>query len=73
MKLPISQFSPTWDLGRRWQNGPITAPCSTTDSVSTQYGLSCTRSPIFVARMWQPAPTTQSLPISEATSMITLG
>src|SRR6266568_3678779 len=67
-KLPTRAAVPTCDFGRRWQKGPSWASASTTESVSTQYGLRVTRSPRRLPLTWQPAPTTHSAPMAVAPS-----
>ena len=71
-KLPTSAPCPTDAPGRRWANGPIVAPSSTSDDSST---LAQTRqpAPIRLSITWLPAPMTLPSPTAVAPRRMTLG
>ena len=59
--------------GRMWHHGPICTPEPTVDSLSTQYGLTCTRSPSVQSVMTAPCSMTQPAPILTRAAQLDAG
>ena len=72
-KLPTTRPpGPTCEPGRRWLNGPILAPSSTTDD-STIEAQTTQPAPIVLSTICEPAPIVVPCPIDVVPRRITFG